>query len=198
MRRLARPAAAECFVQPPRRMRVVLPLAEPALSRRGFCRMAAAGCAALAIGGCVEDDGSVIDVGPLGADAGTRADGGLDSPDARPAGPACTGTPVDVGAPATFATGTATLVSASSLFIVRDAAGLYAVSSRCTHQNATNVVSSGRFRCPRHGALFTFDGDIISGPVHTGLAHFSICLLANGHVGVDRSTVVAKTVRLEA
>jgi len=118
-------------------------------------------------------------------------------PDASSGGTCGTGA-VDVGAPSTFAMNSPVLISASSVFIIRDAGGLYAVSSRCTHQNATNNVSSGRFRCPRHGAIFTFDGDIVSGPVVTGLKHYALCVLANGHIGLDRTMTVAKTVRLVA
>ncbi|MCA9673734.1 MAG: Rieske (2Fe-2S) protein [Myxococcales bacterium] len=193
--------------------RVVLPLAE--LDRRSFCRAFAVGAAgAMALSACAED-GDAVQTGPVGSeppdqvgpdagdpnspDAGhvTTPDAAPTPIDAAPSGPTCGTGAVDVGAPTSFASGTATLISASSVFIVRDAGGLYAVSSRCTHENATNGVSSGRFRCPRHGALFNFDGSIISGPVSQPLKHYALCTMSNGHVGVDKSQVVSTSTRLD-
>jgi len=81
---------------------------------------------------------------------------------------------------------------------VRDSGGLFAVSARCTHEGATCVKQSNTIYCPRHGAKFQYDGTIISGPVVTGLTHYSMCMMANGHVGVVTSQTVAKAVRLNA
>jgi len=171
-----------------------------ALSRRQFCGGLATCLGLATLSGCVDGDISPVSTGPLGAGSSNeQPDASVINPPDGGVTASCPASGVsDVGAASTFVANTPTYFSTGKFFVVRDAGGLYAVSSRCTHQNATNNVSSGRFRCPRHGALFTFDGAIISGPVNTGLAHFSICLLPNGHVGVDRSTVVDKTVRLVA
>ena len=88
--------------------------------------------------------------------------------------------------------------SAGNFFVVRDAGGLYAVSARCTHEGATCVVQSSQFYCPRHAAKFDLNGGIVSGPIITALAHYAMCTLANGHVGVMTSMKVAKTDRLVA
>lgn len=190
--------------------RITLPLAPTGeIDRRGFCQLAAACFAGLALGGC-GGDSDVIHTGPLdqpdggGGDDDPRPDGAMmiDArlpPDASAVG-TCTGSgQVDVGGPGTFAINTATLFLAQRLFIVRDSGGLYAVSSQCTHHSsATLDVSSGRFHCPRHGALFTFNGDVISGPVIFGLVHYSLCLLDNGHVGVATSSTVPQSTRLDA
>lgn len=183
--------------------RITLPLAPTGgIDRRGFCQLVGACVAGLAIGGCT-DDGNVIQTGPLqdGPD-----DGGPDAPPGHPdaampdaSAGTCTGTQTDVGAPTSFATGTATLFTNSRIYIVRDAGGLFAVSSRCTHRTTETIgVTSGHFRCPRHGAQFTFTGTVTVGPAILPLAHYALCLLGNGHVGVDTTTTVPAGTRLDA
>lgn len=170
-----------------------------AISRRDFCRAAAIG---LAVVGCTDGTIGVIHTGPLGGgddtappDGTTPVDG---PPPPPPDGPAatCVGGELDVGAPGSFVLDTPVYVSASRLFVVRDSGGLYALTARCTHEGVTCNVSSGRFKCPRHGALFTFDGAIISGPVITPLKHYAMCTLANGNVAVNTAMTVSASTRL--
>lgn len=188
--------------------RYTLPLAPSGeIDRRGFCQLLGACVAGLALTGC-GGDGDAVHTGPLdpvdgGGDDQPGPDGSPGTIDARlppdAAQSTCTPSATDVGAPGSFAQGTATLISAKRVYIVRDANGLYAVSSQCTHNSsATLGVSSGHFRCPRHGAQFQFDGTIISGPVFSPLVHYSLCLLGNGHVAVDTSVHVAASTRLDA
>lgn len=179
------------------------PTAAP-FDRRGFCQLLGACVSGLALAACT-DDGDAIDVGPIGAggddvpvDAATATptDAATTSPDGG-GGSTCAASPRDVGAPATFAANTATLFA--TFFVVRDAGGLYAVSSQCTHRTGVTVaVSSGKFRCPRHGAIFNYDGSIVSGPVSRVLVHYAVCRLPNGNVGVSVAQTVATTVRLVA
>jgi nitrite reductase/ring-hydroxylating ferredoxin subunit len=110
----------------------------------------------------------------------------------------CTGTTVDVGAPSTFQLNKPVYNSSGRFFVVRDAGGLYAVTAICTHEGAICTISGADFRCPRHAALFTFDGSIVSGPVTRALQHYSMCTLPSGNVAVDKTMVVAKTDRLDA
>jgi nitrite reductase/ring-hydroxylating ferredoxin subunit len=105
---------------------------------------------------------------------------------------------IDVGAPSTFLTNKPVYNSTGRFFVVRDAGGLFAVTARCTHEGAICAVSGSDYRCPRHGALFTFDGTIVSGPVVTPLQHYAMCTLPSGNVGVDTTKTVAKSVRLVA
>ncbi len=184
------------------------------LSRRDFCALA--GCAALAIVGCTDGDAGVVQTGALGdtpdapdhpgdpdAKPGSPDahlyDAKPGSPDAAPStGPACTGTATDCGAASVFVAGSPKIFSSGRFFVVRDSGGLYAVSSICTHEGATNGISSGHFRCPRHGATFTFNGDILGGPVSRGLVHYAMCIMSGGNVGVMTSQQVASTTRLVA
>ena len=178
------------------------------LSRRDFCGLA---CLGIALVGCSNGIGAV-QTGALGGgdddtsspDAPPIGDGGVipphdatGSPDAA-TGVACTTTMIDVGAASSFVLNMPIYISAARCFIVRDAGGLYAVSAKCTHEGAIMVVVGADYRCPRHGALFKFDGTIVSGPVSVPLVHYAMCNGASGHVSVETSLTVAKTQRLVA
>ena len=102
----------------------------------------------------------------------------------------------DVGAASTFTANRPVYFQAGNFFVVRDAMGLYALTARCTHQGVTVSVSGSQFRCPAHGATFSFTGAVTSGPASQPLVHYAMCTTANGHVGVQTSMTVAATVRL--
>jgi nitrite reductase/ring-hydroxylating ferredoxin subunit len=153
------------------------------------------------------DDASVADASTSHTDAATghidASSGHADAaspPDASPpdAGATCASSFTDVGAASSFTTGSPTLFSSARYFVVRDSGGLYALSSICTHQGAALTNDGSEFYCPRHGATFDYDGNILGGPVSVPLVHYAMCLMSNGHVGVDSSQQVSKTVRLNA
>jgi nitrite reductase/ring-hydroxylating ferredoxin subunit len=182
------------------------------LSRRDFCALAGAG---LVVAGCTDGSAPIVETGPLGAHPDAPPEQNTpdappqpNQPDARPGspdasvtnpdastgggGPACTGTATDCGGPPS-SFGTTPKLIGSKFFVVKDSGGLYAVSARCTHEGATCQVYQSEFLCPRHGAEFTWNGDIISGPVFTGLVHYAMCILPNGNVGVTTQTVSQST-----
>jgi nitrite reductase/ring-hydroxylating ferredoxin subunit len=174
-----------------------------ALSRRQFCGGLATCLGLATLSGCIDGDGSAIDTGGLGGSKGSNGQ----SPDAGTVTPPTDGGVAatcpttganDAGMPTTFLMNKPVYFSNGNYFVVRDGGGLYAVSARCTHEGATCTAQTSQFYCPRHGAKFDFNGGVISGPVITGLTHFAMCLLANGHVGVIPTQSVAKTQRLAA
>ena len=180
------------------------------LSRREFCGGV---CAGAILVGCTSGGIGAIQTGGLNGgggggdddqqpDASTQnhpdAGSGSNPPPDAASAATCTGTETDVGAPSTFALNTPKYFSTGSFFVVRDAQGLYALTAKCTHEGATTTVDSGVFYCPRHGAQFTFDGDVISGPVSKGLKHYSMCTKSNGNVAVNTALTVPETTRLDA
>ena len=162
------------------------------LSRRQFCAVAGAAGIGAVLVACGSDDSSSIDGSVAGADA--------------PAGGACTTGATDVGAPGAFALNAPVFVSSGKFFVVRDSGGLYALTALCTHEGAATCIGTSsacsstgtQLFCPRHGAVFKFDGTVVRGPASTPLGHFAMCLLPNGHVGVTTSMRVAATTRLVA
>jgi len=182
------------------------------LSRRRFCALGAAGvgCALSAsLGGCAADGHPGLTTGALD-DAGVNV-AGNDAPLREPPGgdevdgssgvvtTACAGDgALDAGPPSAFTTAAPTFVEAAVAFVVRDGSGLYAVSATCTHQKCTLGLAGGGFVCPCHGARFTISGSVTVGPATRGLAHFALCLLPNGNVGIDPGTHVPTAQRLGA
>jgi nitrite reductase/ring-hydroxylating ferredoxin subunit len=151
---------------------------------------------------CTDGNVPIVQTGALGPGNG---DDGPDAPPGQDAsGPPtdavnanmCVGAATDVGPASSFTTGSPMYFSTGKFFVVRDSGGLYAITAKCTHEGATCIVQSGEFYCPRHGAEFTFNGDIIGGPVFNPLIHYGMCVMSNGNVGVQTSMTVAKTVRL--
>jgi nitrite reductase/ring-hydroxylating ferredoxin subunit len=155
------------------------------ISRREFCAVVGlAGAAGLVIVGCSSDTSQ------------QNPDASVPPPDAAGSGSATCGTGTDVGAPTAFVLNTPMYFSSGRFFVVRDSGGLFAVSARCTHQGVTIAVSGSQYRCPSHGATFMFNGTVTGGPTSTSLPHFSMCMLANGHVGVMAGTTVPAATRL--
>lgn len=175
------------------------------ISRRHFCGGVAAG---LAVAGCTDGTLGTVETGPLGGgsggsdhpDAGIthNPDGSITHPDAGVQATCPSSGVTDVGAPSSFTLNTPKYFSTGKFFVVRDSGGLYALSSVCTHEGATCVTDSGEFFCPRHGATFSYNGDVLGGPVIVGLVHYEMCTLASGNVGVVKSQTVSKTTRLNA
>ena len=147
-------------------------------------------CGGLAV--CV---GAAVVAGCGGDSSGVTADA---PPDTGGSGGACATGAADVGAPTTFTTNKPVYFSTGNFFVVRDAGGLYALTARCTHEGATTVAQTSDFYCPRHGAMFDFNGTVTRGPAVTPLIHYAMCMLPNGHVGVNTTMTVAKTTRLSA
>jgi Rieske Fe-S protein len=192
------------------------------LTRRAFCQAACVAAGAAALPACFGDGQGRIGVGPLDdLDAGTvetppdfagpRPDFAGHPPPQRdmtqsqpePDMAKQTGACVNAGfstkkPPASFALNTATYFSSQSVFVCRDANGLYAVSSICPHAgcDVTFRLASVSFRCPCHGATFNFNGGAPTAPAFQPLDHYLLCIEGDGSVGFDINSPVTSTTRL--
>ncbi len=76
-----------------------------------------------------------------------------------------------------------------STLVGRDAGGLYAMTSLCTHASCdlrTNgTVSGGQLMCGCHGSKYTLDGTRVSGPAPASLAHLKLTVNADKTISVD-------------
>lgn len=87
----------------------------------------------------------------------------------------------------------------SRLALLRDGGGIAAMSMVCTHQACLLTVrQGGGFRCPCHGAIFDGAGKVLEGPAKKDLIWYELKLTEDGHLAVDRSSVVDAGWRLEA
>lgn len=162
------------------------------LSRRQFCLVTGAGVVAGACGS-----------GAGGADAGPRDLSMPSDLNVNPdlSDPSCpVGTLLHAGPAAAFAVDSATFFRCARLFVCRDAAGLFALSSSCTHEHCdvTFAQSQKQFDCPCHLSVFDFDGAVLKDPATQPLPHYAVSLDAGGNVIVDLSLNVPSTTRLGA
>lgn len=97
--------------------------------------------------------------------------------------------------PASYLIDTATLIPAVHIFVCRDAGGLYAMTSICTHAGCELTKNAMRFQCGCHGSRFSLNGAVIMGPARLPLVHHGMLLSAAGTVIVQPCTFVKDTDR---
>lgn len=71
--------------------------------------------------------------------------------------------------PEALATGEAYLPPGRSVALFRDAEGVYAISTICTHLGCVVKAAAGGFECPCHGSRFAPDGSVTKGPAPKAL-----------------------------
>lgn len=77
-----------------------------------------------------------------------------------------------------------------SVAVFRDAAGVFAVSTVCTHLGCVVKREGDGFSCPCHGSKFGADGTVTKGPAPKALPWLAVTKVADGFV-VDEATTVA-------
>ena len=93
--------------------------------------------------------------------------------------------------PESLAPGAAFMPPGRSVAIVRDAEGVYAVSTVCTHLGCIVKQSTGGFDCPCHGSRFAADGSVIRGPAPKALPWLEVRHAGGGTYIVDEGKIVA-------
>ena len=107
---------------------------------------------------------------------------------------------VSAGSTSAMSVGTIKPVPNAPAFIARDAKGLYAMTTTCTHQGC-DLASSGRvsgteIQCACHGSVFDANGGVVNGPAQKPLEHFAVSVDASGEITVHGGQVVAADVRV--
>ena len=93
--------------------------------------------------------------------------------------------------PETLVPGEAFVPPGRAVAIFRDAAGVFAVSTVCTHLGCIVKKEAAGFACPCHGSKFALDGSVTKGPAPKALAWLAVTKLAGGSDLVDESKIVA-------
>ena len=85
-----------------------------------------------------------------------------------------------------------------NFFLIKDASGLYAMTTICTHMGcAVGVPIGGQITCPCHGSKYDLGGGNLLGPAVSPLVHFSVTEATPGGVlVVDTAQTVTASVRL--
>jgi cytochrome b6-f complex iron-sulfur subunit len=92
--------------------------------------------------------------------------------------------------PETLVPGEPFVPAGRSVAIFRDAGGVYALSTVCTHLGCIVRREGAGFGCPCHGSAFALDGAVTKGPAPKALGWLKIAKAGDGFV-VDEGTPVA-------
>ena len=95
--------------------------------------------------------------------------------------------------------GTLIAVPNAPAYVGRDADGVYAMTSTCTHEGC-DMVSQGQIEkngvfCACHGSRFDLNGAVTRGPADAPLTHFAVEVDPQGNIVVHGGTRVAASVR---
>jgi Rieske Fe-S protein len=107
---------------------------------------------------------------------------------------------VPAGNVSALSVGTVKALTNAPAFMARDAKGLYAMTTTCTHAGcdlaSQGRISAGQIACGCHGSVFDANGDVVSGPARGALVHFSVSVDAGGEITVHGGETVAADVRV--
>jgi len=102
-----------------------------------------------------------------------------------------------VGLPESLAPGIPYMPPGRSVALYRDAGGVYAVSTVCTHLGCIVKTSAEGFECPCHGSRFTADGSVLKGPAPRALPWLKVSGSGGSYV-VDEEKVVPPGTKVTA
>jgi cytochrome b6-f complex iron-sulfur subunit len=91
---------------------------------------------------------------------------------------------VTAGTLATLPQGSQAELRAHELLVLHDAGGLYAVSTRCSHLGCSLLLQPEGFACPCHGARFSLEGTVRSGPAPAPLPWYRVSVDEGGTIRV--------------
>lgn len=92
--------------------------------------------------------------------------------------------------PENLVAGEAFVPPGRSIAIFRDADGVYALSTTCTHLGCIVKAESGGFDCPCHGSRFALDGSVLKGPAPKALPWVAVSAVGADTIIVDESKTV--------
>lgn len=91
--------------------------------------------------------------------------------------------------PETLAAGEAFVPAGRAVAVFKDAQGVHAVSTICTHLGCIVKANPEGFECPCHGSRFAHDGEVTRGPAPRALPWLKVSV-SGGVITVDEGTTV--------
>lgn len=101
---------------------------------------------------------------------------------------------IDGGNVSDLEIGEARAILDEQVAVLRDAVGVWAVTTICTHLQCDiayqGSVGTDEIFCECHASTFTPDGDTVSGPATRALDNFAVSIDTDGAITIDADTVV--------
>lgn len=94
-----------------------------------------------------------------------------------------------VSLPETLGMGEPFVPPGRAVAVYKDAEGVYAISSICTHLGCVVKPAAEGFECPCHGSRFAANGEVTKGPAPRPLPWLKVSV-SGGTVTVDEGTTV--------
>jgi cytochrome b6-f complex iron-sulfur subunit len=100
-----------------------------------------------------------------------------------------------IGTPNDYPVNSVTYIADQQVYVVRTQAGFFAESAICTHLGCITQWKPelNLIACPCHGSRFTRAGMVVHGPAPRPLPHFTMRLLPDGDLLVDKLDIVSQT-----
>jgi cytochrome b6-f complex iron-sulfur subunit len=102
-----------------------------------------------------------------------------------------------IGPPERYPVGSQTAMGDKNFVILRDAQGIYAISTTCTHLGCTVALTAQGFACPCHGSRFDPNGKVVAGPAPRALPWLELSRAADGQLIVLADNEVPPGTRFE-
>lgn len=97
---------------------------------------------------------------------------------------------IKLGMASDYPAGTVKIFEEDRVIVFSDEAGMYAVSTTCTHLGCVVSWSGRGFLCPCHGSKFGTTGEVEAGPAPRGLNWHRIVKLSSGQLAVELGRTV--------
>lgn len=96
-----------------------------------------------------------------------------------------------VSLPESLAPGQPFMPPGRSVVLFRDAEGVYAISTVCTHLGCIVKAQPDGFSCPCHGSRYDSNGGVVKGPAPKALPWLAVTRVSRGTYIVDEGKAVA-------
>jgi cytochrome b6-f complex iron-sulfur subunit len=105
-----------------------------------------------------------------------------------------------VGTPDDYPVNSVTYFADQKVYLVRTVNGFFAESAVCTHLGCITQwhPEANLIECPCHGSRYKRNGTVVHGPAPRALPHFSIRLMPDGTLMVDKLDIVQQSQVLKA
>jgi len=95
-----------------------------------------------------------------------------------------------LGDPKSYTEGVPIYAAEPRVYVLRNSAGLRAMSASCTHLGCTVRAEGEGYVCPCHGSRYDEEGKVVGGPAPAALLFYRLAVDGRGRLEVDLGEAV--------